>query len=261
MSFTDTHCHIHSKIYKLDASTELEDALKQGVEKVILVAEDVDDSKLAKAAAAKYNQFWTAGIHPHEASKHTGRLNELKEIVEQAGQGFVGVGECGLDYYYQQSERQVQKSLLRFQLELAGQHNLPLSLHIRGSKDNPSDAFDDFFELFKDFRGQRGVVHSFTSGQEDFNRVLSFGLLVGFNGIITFTGSDDLREMAANAPKGSFVLETDAPFLTPAPKRGRINSPSYIPYIARYLAEVRGESIEEISAATQKAAEELFGLK
>ena len=165
----------------------------------------------------------------------------------------VAVGETGLDYYYEHSSREDQKKLLRFQLDLASEYDLPLIFHIR-------EAFEDFWKIFDEYKNIKGVVHSFSSGTEDLEQVLSRGLLVGLNGIMTFSKKAEQLDAARQVSLSSLLLETDAPFLTPVPFRGKIGEPKYVRVTAEFLAGLRGESLQEIADATTKNAHKLFKL-
>lgn len=258
----DTHCHIHSHDYKLDVNSEIAAAQTAGVSAVVLVGEDVTDSKLAvKLAEQGQGSYATVGVHPHEADKVT-NIVALEELAKSPK--VVGIGECGLDYWYGHSAKQSQMNVLNWQMELAHRLNLPMTLHLRGSKDDMGDAFNDFFKLYdahaKQGRRLTGVVHSFTAGQAQLEGVLSRGLYVGLNGIATFA-DPVLREVLNSVPLQSMVLETDAPYLTPVPERGKINAPKYLVYTAEHISKQRGVDIDEIAKITSGNASQLFRLE
>lgn len=247
----DTHCHIHSKDYKLDADEVIEAAKSDGVTKLICVGTDEADSKGAiKFSSERQNVWATIGLHPHDAKLGQDTYNELAKLINQ---DVIAIGECGLDYYYNYSEKRDQEVALHFQLALAQEHDLPMIFHIR-------DAFDDFWPIFNQYPKTRGLVHSFTAGREELDQILSRDLLVGLNGIMTFTKAEIQLSAAKAIPLSSLVLETDAPFLTPAPFRGKINEPKQILQIAKFLSDLRGESLEELAMATTSNAEKLFNI-
>jgi TatD DNase family protein len=172
----------------------------------------------------------------------------------------VAVGECGLDYYYEHSPPADQAKILRFQIELALKHDLPLIFHVR-------DAFDDFWPIFDDYATQsdnkgklRGVLHSFTDSEANMRRALDRGLYIGVNGIATFTKSQEQREMYKKIPLSRLLLETDSPFLTPSPWRGNICEPYHTSVTAEFLAALRGETLEQVAAGTSVNAQTLFNL-
>lgn len=255
MSLVDTHCHIHSKDYPIDIAEVYTSAKKVEVDKLICVGTDLDDSKLAIEFAANHNDTWASiGIHPHEANKYVGKQDLLDEFASLATSSkVVAVGECGLDYFYNHSDKQSQKQLLKFQIELALKHNLPLIFHVR-------NAFEDFWPILQNYPDVRGVIHSFTDSSENLNVALNKKLIIGVNGISTFTKNSDQIKMYKDIPLESLVLETDAPYLTPAPFRGMICEPKYIKVIADFLVNLRGESSEELVKQTSKNVNLLFGV-
>jgi TatD DNase family protein len=270
LQFTDTHCHIHEawrsvngpdataklwdKAGRPDPDDIIERALDDSVTKMLCVGTTLPDSKLA-VEFIKSRPMCRAsiGIHPHESRDYVGKPDKLAEFAALASQpGVIAVGECGLDYFYTHSGKQEQEQILRFQLELAQKHDLPVAFHVR-------DAFDDFWPIFDEYKGIRGVIHSFSAGITELEQVLSRGLYVGLNGIMTFTKHVKQLDAAKAVPQGSLVLETDAPFLTPQPFRGSICEPRHVRVTATFLAELRGEPLEELAAATTHNAHSLFG--
>ncbi len=163
----------------------------------------------------------------------------------------VAIGECGLDYFYTHSPRVDQIKALRFQIELALQHDLPLIFHVR-------EAFDDFWPIFDDYHGIRGVLHSFTDTQANLDKALARGLFIGVNGIATFTKNEAQIAMYRAIPLQNLLLETDAPFLTPVPLRGKMNTPANVRLVAEFLSELRGESLAGLAHATTHNAQTLF---
>lgn len=247
----DTHCHIHSPDYQLDAEEVVSAAVAEKVKKLIVVGTDVVDSQTAiDFAAGKQNVWASIGLHPHDAKLGQKTFDELSRLTSD---DVVAIGECGLDYYYNHSGKQDQEAALHFQMSLANERGLPMIFHVR-------DAFADFWPIFDKYPGVRGVVHSFTAGQTELDEILSRSLLVGLNGIITFTKDEKQLETAKNIPLDSLVLETDAPFLTPTPYRGTINEPKQTLQIAKFLSELRSEPLEELAKQTTKNAEKLFNI-
>jgi TatD DNase family protein len=173
----------------------------------------------------------------------------------------VAIGECGLDYHYMHSSREDQHKLLRFQLSLAQEHHLPLIFHIRGAEGKENDVFTDFFTIYDEYKGLSGVVHSFSDSKPIVETILKKGLYVGLNGIMTFTKYQNQLEAAKAVPLQKLLLETDAPFLTPAPFRGRVCEPKYVGVTAEFLSNLRDESLEELAAATTRNAKQLFNLQ
>lgn len=262
-------------------------ALKNDVVGMICVGTTADDSELAVRFVKNRPHCWASvGVHPHEAKSGVAELSQLARLLAPAShsspsqtspadrqsaseagkaslrggrmttQGatkIVAIGECGLDYFYGHSPKEDQVNALRYQIELALQHDLPLIFHVR-------DAFDDFWPILDEYKGLRGVVHSFTDTKANLNKLLDRGLYVGINGIITFTKNDWQLDMAKAIPLECLVLETDAPFLTPEPIRGKVNAPENVGLVAKFLAELRGESPDALSSATTQNALKLFRL-
>lgn len=245
---TDTHCHIHEASYP-DAQEALQRANEAGINRLICVGTDQKTSAEAVKFAQIHDNCWASlGIHPHEAV-HDG-VAKLEKLVND---NVVAIGECGLDYFYDHSPREKQIEILHQQIELAQKYNLPLIFHVR-------EAFDDFWPIFDQYRGLRGVLHSFTDTRANLEKALERGLYIGVNGISTFTKVDEQREMFASIPLENLLLETDAPFLTPVPKRGTVNEPAFITHIAQHIVNLRSITLEELSRATERNATTLFSL-
>ena len=255
MNFIDTHCHIHSKDYSLDPETVIKGGLEVGISNAIVVGTDLEDSRLAVRFAQDHENLYSSiGIHPHEAKDYVHAPDKLKDFASLATEKkVVAVGECGLDYYYYHSPKEDQKQILEFQIELAQKHDLPMIFHVR-------EAFDDFWPIIDKYPGIRGVIHSFTASKEVLNEILSRDFYVGLNGIMTFTKNQSQLEAAKAVPLSKMLLETDAPFLTPAPYRGTIAQLKHVINIAFFLSELRGESLESISKATTSNSKKLFNL-
>ncbi len=269
MTYVDTHCHIQSaglahgerstrELWAQAGDNTTVDTLvarahEAGVGQMICVGCDVEDSELAvKTVKSRENLFASIGIHPHEAQVHIGHTDKLARFATLAtAPKVVAVGECGLDYFYNHSPREAQIPMLEFQLDLAQQHDLPVIFHVR-------EAFDDFWPIFRNFTGIKGVLHSYTDSMQHMERAVSEGLYIGVNGIATFAKGDAQRAMYATIPLDNMLLETDAPFLTPVPFRGTICEPKHVVNTAEFLAELRGISTVEIARVTTANARNLF---
>lgn len=249
----DTHCHVHEADYPIEAKEVRDKSLDKGVDTIICVGTSVRSSREAVAyALANSHAYSSVGIHPHDSFESTAGLGWiLKEMQPQ--HKVVAIGETGLDYFYENSPRKMQIKRFEEQLQLARDYNLPVIFHVR-------DAFDDFWPVVDNFSGVRGVLHSFTDTMKNAEVGLGRGFMVGMNGISVFTKEAAQQEMYDQLPLDSIVFETDAPFLTPPPNRGKVNMPSMIYDIASYHAERRGLSVEEISHASTSNAQKLFGV-
>ncbi len=275
MTFTDTHCHIHEEDYP-DAEDAYQQALEVGVTRMVVVGTDLKSSEEAVQFASTHANAWAVvGIHPHEATRDDGRVGELRDLiagtmddrrwtigsenndsstshVSSLMSKIVGIGEIGLDYYYNHSLRENQIAVLEQQLQIAIDYNLPISFHVR-------ESFDDFWPIFDNFTGLRGVVHSFTDTIATMEQVLSRGLFIGVNGIATF--AKDKQDLYAAIPYEKMLLETDAPYLTPVPHRGKVNGPALLEHVAKHLANLQSINLQELSRATEASATHLFTLK
>lgn len=255
MEFVDTHCHIHFDDYGLDPDEVINSARQAGVNRLICVGCSIEDSEYGVKFAARRDNCWASiGLHPHEAhhySKDGESLLKLKTLATQPK--VVAIGECGLDYYYNHSPKEAQKELLKFQLDLAAEYDLPVIFHVR-------DSFNDFWEIYDRYPKIRGVVHSFSANETRLEQVLERGLLVGLNGIMTFTKDSRQLNAAKQVPLDKLLLETDSPFLTPKPFRGSICEPKHVSVVAGFLSDLRGQTLEEIAAASTRNAINLFNL-
>ena len=260
--FIDTHAHIQFKDYPYDAGQTWADAQKAGLVKLVVVGCDLESSLNAVEFAKKNDNVYAAvAIHPHSASKFlasSGGKQGLEALLDNAvNNKIVAIGEFGLDYFYENSPKADQILLLRYHLGLAQRYNLPVCLHIR-------DAFEDFWKIFDTFHNStplEGVVHCFTGSEKELDEVLERQLNVALNGIMTFTKNDDQLAMAKKVPLDRLLLETDAPYLTPKPFRGKICKPEHVVLTAKFLAELRGETTEVIAEATTKNSIKLFKLE
>ena len=267
MNLVDTHCHIQSisshsddntiRLWHksgLSADQVIENALSKGVNKLICVGCDLDDSVLAVSfTKQRPNCYASIGIHPHEASRYKDEAMLKDQFLSLAKDSkVVAIGECGLDYYYTHSSPLDQKRLLDWQLKLAYELKLPLIFHVR-------EAFADFWPLFDQYRGKiKGVLHSFTDSKQNMEMALERGLYFGLNGIATFSKDKLQQEMFSLIPIDHILLETDAPYLTPTPYRGTINEPKQIRTIAEFLSKERGIELETLANATTSNANLLF---
>jgi len=272
LEFVDTHCHIQSadenwheddfvrekwlKAGKTSPVPLIQAATEAGVTRLVAVGNTLADSQKAIELATNNPKVWASiGLHPHEAAKYIGDEAKLAEFAALASRPkVVAIGECGLDYFYEHSPKEAQLEMLHFQLKLAQEHNLPLVFHVR-------EAFDDFWPVFEQYPGLKGVLHSFTDTAANMERAITHGLYIGVNGIATFAKNESQIEVYRTIPLTSLVLETDAPFLTPTPYRGTICEPSHVAVTANFLSKLRQESLEELAEATTYNAVQLFNLR
>jgi TatD DNase family protein len=253
----DSHAHIQGKEYAGEVEAVIARAREAGVEKIIAVggAGDMSSNTEAIALANTFPDIYaTVGMHPHDA-KDVG-ADELKKLKELAADPkVVAVGETGLDYYYDHSPREVQRRVFAEFIHLARETGLPIVVHER-------DAANDAAQLLRgEGEGRlRGVIHCFTGNYEAARAYLDIGFYISFTGIITFKNADALRDVVRNVPLERMLVETDSPYLTPVPHRGKRNEPAYVRYVAETIAGVKGLSLEEVARGTTRNVRELFGI-
>lgn len=249
----ETHCHLDY----LDADeldTQLTAAKESGVERIVTIAVSPDNLAEVRKLTEHADCIWgTQGIHPHEAEHWS---DEVASRVREGAQlpRMVAVGEIGLDYYYDHADRKAQARAFEEQLAIAIDLDLPIVVHTR-------EADDDTRAILANVSGQlkrRGVIHSFTSSLELAEYCLSEGYWLGFNGICTFRNADNVRAVVAATPVEQLVLETDAPYLTPVPYRGRVNAPRFLPFIAEKVAEIKGLDVEHLLHTAYNNSQALF---
>lgn len=260
MKIIDSHCHIHDQNFPIPRVEVFENMKTAGISKVICIGENLENSKIAAKFAAENSGeielFSAIGVHPHEAGKYNPKelILELEQLSKNPK--VVAIGEIGLDYFYENSDREVQKIILKAQLELAQKLNLPVSFHVR-------NAFKDFWPIFDEvsrYGKIRGVLHSFTDSKENLEQALRRDLFIGVNGISTFIKKPEELEMFDQIPISKILIETDAPFLAPKGERGKPNQPAFSKLIVEDLAKKRGISTEEAAKITSENSEKLFNI-
>lgn len=248
--FVDSHAHIHESTYSLPVDEVIARAHEAGVDQFISVGTSEQSSEEAIAFSEAHQESYAAiGVHPHDTKDGYEKIRSLAGTSDR----ILAVGEIGLDYFYTHSPKEVQQEALKAQLAIAEKHNYPVIFHVR-------DAFEDFWPIFDSFENLRGVLHSYTDTKENLEKALERGLYIGVNGISTFTKDPAQQAMFDAVPLEKMLLETDAPFLTPTPYRGKVNEPAYVKNVASYHADRRGVSVKEIAAHTTHNARALFNL-
>ena len=265
----DTHCHIHTANSKrkdltvrkwheageISAEELLRSARAGGVEKLICVGTDYEDSIEAVDFVQDRQGCWASiGTHPHEAKKFLEQHKDLTNFEDLAVKPkVVAIGEVGLDYYYEHSPKKEQIKLLEMFLDLAQKNDLPVIFHIR-------EAFDDFWPIIDNFNKIRGVLHSFTDTEANLAKAMERRLLVGLNGIMTFTKDESQLVVSKKIPLDNLLLETDSPYLAPKPLRGKICKPEYVSFIYEFLIRLRGEPEDEFISSVRTNTNKLFGI-
>jgi len=249
----ETHCHLDYLKHKPLEEILLE-AKNQGIEKILTIAVEPANFDAAFELSKNHDEiYFTQGIHPHDAKLHTPEA--FLTIKERASEPkMLAVGEIGLDYHYDNSPREIQKEVFKKQLEIAIEVNKPVVIHSR-------DADEDTISILKEYAPRllkKGVIHSFTSGPELAQVAIDLGFYLGFNGIITFKTAQNVRDIVTLCPINRMLLETDAPFLTPVPHRGKENAPQYLPFILEKIAEIKNTKPADIEQACYQNSIDLF---
>ncbi len=248
--FADSHTHLEFPEFDADREQVFARALESDVRYMMAIGSGTGPHRLRAGLEMAQGRDWvypTIGIHPHEAKLATEEhFAELQELA--ADQNVVAIGEIGLDYHYDHSPREVQRAVFVRQLDLASQTGLPLVIHCR-------EAWPDCLEILEQHwkrTGLGGILHCFSGSFEEARRGMDCGFYVSFAGNLTFPKANGLREVAAKIPRDQVLIETDCPFLAPAPRRGKRNEPSFVPFVAQQLAAVQGASTEETGDYTTR---------
>lgn len=258
----DTHAHLDFKEFNADRDEVIKRYFDGGGEKLINVGCSLESSQESLDLAKKYeNIFASIGVHPHDAD--TVNEQSIKTIEELAKHyKVISIGEIGLDYFRNLSSQEKQIEAFKFQLEIAENHGKPIILHCR-------DAYNDLLEILKNYKTSnwRGVTHCFSASWKIAEEFLSLGFHIGFTGIITyykdkmeFDGEPEIYKVIKNTPLDRILIETDCPYLSPVPYRGKRNEPSFARYVAEKIARVRNTDILEIEKRTSENARGLFGI-
>ncbi|MFY9176535.1 MAG: TatD family hydrolase [Caldicoprobacterales bacterium] len=249
----DTHAHLDDKRFDEDRDELIRELPNRGVSRVITPGIDTDSSKKCVDLAGKYDIVYAAvGIHPHEANQ--AEDNYLDLLADMARhKKVVAIGEIGLDYYYDFSPRDIQKKCFIEQIELAAELKLPIIIHNR-------DSHEDMLNILKSYKGiiNGGVMHCFSGSWEMAKTVLDLGLYISLAGPVTFKNAKRPVEIAQNVPLDRLLIETDSPYLTPVPHRGKRNDPGHVSLVAEKIAEIRGITGEEVGRITTENAVKLF---
>ena len=250
----DSHCHLEYKGLVEDQAAVLERARGRGISAFLNISTKQSEwGQVIATAEREGDVFASVGIHPHEADKHADLdLGELLEIC--AHPRVIAIGETGLDYFYEHSDRQVQQRLFRLHIEAARRLQLPLIIHTRDAEEDTHAILADEME-----KGAfPALIHCFTASQDFAEKVLKLGLTISLSGIVTFKNAKALQETARTIPQDRLLVETDSPFLAPVPHRGKVCEPSYVADTAQFIADLRGENVKDLAAQTSANFAQLF---
>jgi TatD DNase family protein len=263
--FFDSHCHLTSEVLASQLDAVLQRAQLAGVTRVLNIGDTLESSRAALAqipmASSHGVEMWTSvGIHPQNALSFDPDSTMLDLYTLAQHENVMAIGEIGLDFVYDDSHekfpgapRDLQERVLRAQLNLARELNLPVVIHNR-------ETDEALLSVMREYSGLGGVFHCFGSSLEVAKQVLDLGFHLGFTGLITFKNAEAVRDVAKFCPLDKILIETDAPYLAPVPHRGKTNEPSFVPRVAEVLAALHEKSIEEIAASTTANARRLFGV-
>ena len=250
----DSHCHLEYKGLVEDQAGVLERAREAGVGAFLNIStKRAEWEQVVATANRESDVFASVGIHPHEADGHED-LGRAELLAATENERVIGIGETGLDYFYEYSDREVQAKLFRMHIDVARETGLPVIIHTR-------DAEDDTYEILAD-EMEKGafpaLIHCFTASAEFGRKVLDLGLTISISGIVTFKNAKDLQAAALEVPEDRLLVETDSPFLAPVPHRGKSCEPAYVADTARFLAELRGTEPERLAEQTTANFTRLF---
>lgn len=251
----DTHTHLNVEGLKEEADVIVKNAQKKGVDQMAVVGFNHDTIETALKQADLFEGVYAiVGWHPTEAASYDEEVEEYLKAKLQH-QKVVAVGEMGLDYHWDTAPHDVQKDAFRKQIHLAKSANLPITVHNR-------ESTEDVYQILKeeDVRDIGGIMHSFNLGPSWAEKFLDLGMHLSYNGIMTFKNAEEVRASARMTPRDRLLVETDAPYLSPEPYRGKRNEPAYVYHVVERLAEVRGTSLEEMAELTSRNARNLFNL-
>jgi len=252
VTLVDSHCHLDDSRFDPDRDEAIARALAAGVTRMLAIGtgSGPPDLEAGIRLAERYDfMFATVGVHPHDASKATAEtFDRLRELARHPK--VAAIGEIGLDYHYDFSPREVQRSVFARQLEIAAESGKPISIHTR-------EAWEDTVAMLRGNWHGAGIMHCFTGDARQAEEALALGFHVSFAGVVTFPKAEANREAARIVPEDRLLIETDCPYLAPAPYRGKRNEPAFIVETARKLAGVRGVSVDAIARATARNFERL----
>lgn len=267
MFLTDTHCHLNKEYFPDGLDTVFANAKANDVKRMIFASADIASSKEAAALASVQKAdpeiFALAGVHPHEAKNVSqDYLAEIENITKN--ERVPAIGEIGLDYFYDLSDRAVQRRVFAEQLELAKKISMPIVIHVRDAKiKSEGDATADLFAIMRECGAEKngGVIHCFSGSAEEANKALEMGFYISFAGPVTYPANRLLRETAANIPIDRILCETDSPYLAPQGHRGKPNEPAFVRCVYEYISMVRAMPLEEFADAVKSNTERVFKIK
>lgn len=250
----DSHCHLNYKGLIEEQGAVLQRARNSGVTAMLNISTRENEWRDIVSTAERENDVWASiGIHPHEADAHPD-IDLTKLLEEAKHERVVAIGETGLDYFYDHSDRDQQKQSFRTHIKAAQETGLPIIVHTRDAEEDTAEIMTEEMEQ----GAYTGVIHCFTASEEFAHKALKLGLYISISGIVTFKNAKDLQETASKLPSDRLLVETDAPFLAPVPHRGKTGEPAFVADTARFLADLRGQDYDELCQITAQNFYTLF---
>ena len=252
----DSHCHLNFPQFKGKLDEIINRALDKGVSRMLTISTKLNEINELESISKLYSEVYNSvGVHPHECKNYKNlSLNDLTKHTKNSK--CIGIGESGLDFYYENSPKELQTKLFRIHIEAARETNLPLIVHTRSADSQTIQILSDEMK-----RGSfSGLIHCFSTSKELANRAIDLGFYISLSGIITFNKSNDLRNIVKDLPLNKLLVETDAPYLAPEPFRGKCNEPSYVFHTAKILAEIKNVNLDIIAKETTENFNRLFNL-
>ena len=255
MKFIDSHAHLILEAFDKDREEVIDEAFSNNITHILQSCDNLEEIEKNLVLTKKHkNMYSSVGIHPHEA-KSWNNMSKDTIIKYTKEEKVIAIGETGLDFYYNYSPKDVQLQVFREHIKIAKEKSLPLIIHTR-------DAFPETLQILKEEKTDAcGVFHCFTGNIEAAREAMALGFYISWSGIITFKNADDLRLVVKEVPLENTLIETDCPFLTPVPYRGKRNEPQFVKKVAEELAKIKNVSVEEIGEITSENVKRLFGIK
>jgi TatD DNase family protein len=255
--FVDTHCHLNYPEFS-DLDAVLQRAADQGVKGFVTINCRLDEiPAIQKIANHHPSIFASVGIHPNDISNHLKELSfdEIQSILEKAltHSKVVGIGETGLDYYYENSKKDDQKKSFEMHIDFAIRHDIPVIIHTRSAQ-------EDTLDILSNFPNVKGIFHCFSENKYFLKRALDIGFYVSFSGIVTFQKSTDIQESVIYCPMDRLLIETDSPYLAPVPHRGKKNEPAFVYHVAQKISDLKNMSLDNIGHHTTHNAQKVFNV-
>ena len=257
----DSHTHLNFKAYD-DDLPEVINRCQQAKMALINVGAALDSSQKAIALANENKNFYASiGLHPIHVLDEEFKVEDYQKLIDENPGKIIAIGETGFDYFHNPDIKEKQKEIFLQHIELAKKNNLALIIHGRNDKENKFDVYQDIYDILKQSKIDRAVMHCFGGNLDQAKQIIDLGVYLGFTGIITFDKTGVLAEIVKIIPLDKILIETDAPYLAPVPFRGKRNEPAHVKFVAEKIAEIRNMSVEEIIEITGNNAIKLFNIK